>query len=271
MAAQLFRYLERPQASFFCDLQVGERMGQDLSGDVKENLFVGLKSAFRSGEGSPPGFKPINIVRYGSERMKKSLRDLDWFLRYLTYAIVAGDPNILTVNIRGLRDLIDNACSSAAAIVALREMRKEALEITAQDIDSRNIIRQYFNVLISEFESSALTDKLRRRNSVDLQGLRLPQVYAKAGVPIQRFVMKSSLSVNEKNSVIKACYRQVFERDIAKAYNLSISDLESRVRNGQISIKEFIRALGKSCLYKKGFLRAFCKQQGLRVIFFVIF
>ena len=61
--------------------------------------------------------------------MKKSLRDLDWFLRYLTYAIVAGDPNILSVNIRGLRELIDNACSSAAATVALREMRKNALNI----------------------------------------------------------------------------------------------------------------------------------------------
>ena len=30
--------------------------------------------------------------------MQKSLRDLSWFLRYLTYAIVAGDPNIIVVN-----------------------------------------------------------------------------------------------------------------------------------------------------------------------------
>jgi len=56
---------------------------QNLSGDAKDDLLVGLKSAFNSGEGAPPGFKPINIIRYGSSRMKKSLRDLDWFLRYL--------------------------------------------------------------------------------------------------------------------------------------------------------------------------------------------
>ena len=258
-------YLERPQASFLSDVDMN--LNQQLAGDTQENLLDGLQSAFKSGEGVPPGFKPINVVRYGSNRMKKSLRDLDWFLRYLTYAIIAGDPNILTVNIRGLRDLIENACSSSAAIVALREMRKEALQIVSQDLDSENLIRQYFNILISEFEASSFTDKLRKRGSIDLQGLRLPQVYAKAGVSVQRFIMKSSLSVDEKNSVIKACYRQVFERDIAKAYNLSISDLESQVKNGRISIKEFIRALGKSHLYKKNFYESFVNSRVLELAF----
>ena len=258
-------YLERPQASFLSDMN--SNIDKQLSGDTQENLLGGLQSAFKSGEGVPPGFKPINVVRYGSDRMKKSLRDLDWFLRYLTYAIIAGDPNILTVNIRGLRDLIENACSSSAAIVALREMRKEALQIINQDLDSEDLIRQYFNILISEFEASAFTDKLRKRNSVDLQGLRLPQIYSKAGVSVQRFIMKSSLSVDEKNIVIKACYRQVFERDIVRAYNLSISDLESKVKNGNISIKEFIRALGKSHLYKKNFYEPFVNSRVLELAF----
>nr|YP_007878257.1 phycobilisome core-membrane linker polypeptide [Calliarthron tuberculosum]AGA63868.1 phycobilisome core-membrane linker polypeptide [Calliarthron tuberculosum] len=260
-------YLERPQASFLSNDNIGSMVDKNLSGDRQGNLLNGLQSAFNSGEGAPPGFKPINIVRYGSSRMKKSLRDLDWFLRYLTYAIIAGDPNILTVNIRGLRDLIENACSSAAAIVALREMRKIALTIVNQDIEAENLIRQYFNVIISEFEASSFTDKLRKRNSTDLQGLCLPQIYAKAGISVQKFTMKSSLSIAEKNIVISACYRQVFERDIIKAYNLSISDLDSQVKNGRISVKEFVRALGKSYLYKKDFFEPFVNSRVLELSF----
>jgi len=102
---------------------------------------------------------------------------------------------------------------------------------------------------------------------VNLQGLRLPQIYSKAGIAVQRFTMKSSLSIDEKSMVIKACYRQVFERDIVKAYSLSISDLESKVKNGRISIKEFIRALGKSYLYKKNFYEPFVNSRVLELAF----
>lgn len=262
-------YLERPQASFLLneDDKISFLSNQSLSGNTQQNLLTGVQSAFSSVEGLPPGFKPINVTRYGRQRMKKSLRDLDWFLRYVTYAIVAGDANILSVNIRGLRDLIDNACSSAAATVALREMRKTALTIFNKDIESRRLVAQYFDVVISEFEAPALTDKLRKRNSDDLQGLRLPQIYAKAGVANQRFVMKSSLSTNEKNSVIRACYRQIFERDILKAYNLSISNLESQLKNGQLSVKEFIRALGKSVLYRKDFFEPYVNSRALELAF----
>nr|AYR06266.1 phycobilisome core-membrane linker protein [Renouxia sp.] len=260
-------YLERPQASFLAEDASDDRVSQDLLGNAQTNLLSGLQSTFSAGEASPPGFKPINVVRYGSVRMKKSIRDLDWFLRYLTYAIIAGDPNILSVNIRGLRDLIDNACSSAAAIVALKEMRKIALAVFQQDIEGQDLVREYFNVIISEFEASSLTDKLRKRNSGDLQGLRLPQIYAKAGVTNQRFVMKTSLSADEKNDVVKACYRQIFERDILKAYSLSISVLESQVKNGQLSIKEFVRALGKSSLYRKEFFESFVNSRALELAF----
>lgn len=260
-------YLERPQASFLLESDFNKQVVQQLSGDTQGNLFSGLQNTFSAGEGAPPGFKPINVVRYGSSRMKKSLRDLDWFLRYLTYAIIAGDPNILIVNIRGLNDLIENACSSAAAIVALREMRKAALMIFNQDIEGQELARQYFNVIISEFEASSLTDKLRKRNSTDLQGLRLPQAYSKAGISVQRFIMKSSLSTDEKNNVIRACYRQIFQRDISKAYNLSISDLESQVKTGRLSIKEFIRGLGKSYLYRKDFFEPFVNSRVLELAF----
>nr|YP_009396003.1 phycobilisome linker polypeptide [Dasya naccarioides]ARW65189.1 phycobilisome linker polypeptide [Dasya naccarioides] len=262
-------YLERPQASFLeVDSSNLISMEQNLSGSATSNFFDNLSSSvFNADDSLPPGFKPISVVRYGSIRMKKSLRDLDWFLRYLTYAIVAGDTNILSVNIRGLRELIDNACSSAAAIVALREMRKLSLTLFNDDLEAKSIVQDYFNTIISEFESPSLSDKLRKRASKDLQGLRLPQIYMNAGSGRQKFVMKSSLSTDEKNLVIKACYRQIFDRDIVKAYSFNFSDIESQVKIGTLSIKEFIRALVKSSVYRKQFYESFVNSRVLELAF----
>nr|YP_009395598.1 phycobilisome linker polypeptide [Vertebrata isogona]ARW64471.1 phycobilisome linker polypeptide [Vertebrata isogona] len=262
-------YLERPQASFLNTDSLSEiPMSQQLSGNASTNFFNNITSSlFDAGETLPPGFKPISVVKYGPERMKKSLRDLDWFLRYLTYAIVAGDTNILSVNIRGLRELIDNACSSAAVIVALREMRKSCLTLFNDDLDNQQLVARYFNILILEFESSKLGDKIRKRQSTDLQGLRLPQVYNKAGASNQRFIMKSSLSNAEKQLVIRACYRQVFERDIKKAYSLTFKDLESQVVTGQLSVKEFIRLLGKSSIYRDQFNQTFVNSRVIELSF----
>ena len=260
-------YLERPQAAVQLIGGPQADLNQQAIGDLPPNFSKNLNSSFTPGESIPSGFKPINVVSYGPERTRKSLRDLDWFLRYLTYAIVAGDPNILSVNIRGLKQLIENACSSTAAVVALREIRRFSIALVADDLESRDLVRDYCNVLISEFEASALTDQLRKRESTDLQGLRLPRIYSNAGVKTQRFVMKPGLSENEKSAVIKATYRQVFERDIAKAYNLSISQLESQVKNGQLSVKEFIRALGKSRIYQKQFYDSFVNSRALELAF----
>nr|YP_009628866.1 phycobilisome linker polypeptide [Balbiania investiens]QBX88649.1 phycobilisome linker polypeptide [Balbiania investiens] len=262
-------YLERPQASFLVSSKTKDTniISSNSSGDIQTNSLNNLSSLFSTGESTPPGFKPINIGRYGPSRMKKSLRDLDWFLRYLTYAIVTGDANILSVNIRGLRELIDNACSSAAAIVALREMRQFALTIFDNDKESRELVLFYFNIVISEFTAPALSDKLRKRQFGDTQGLRLPQIYAQAGIQTPRFVMKTSLSTNEKNIILRGCYKQVFERDILKAYNYSFTDLESQVKNGQLSVKEFIRALGKSHIYRKQFFEPFVNSRAIELAF----
>nr|YP_009396415.1 phycobilisome linker polypeptide [Polysiphonia scopulorum]ARW65601.1 phycobilisome linker polypeptide [Polysiphonia scopulorum] len=262
-------YLERPQASFLdAESSNNPMMSKELSGNASTNLFDNISlTIFDNNDPLPPGFKPINTVKYGSQRMKKSLRDLDWFLRYLTYSIISGDTNILSVNIRGLRELIDNACSSAAAIVALREMRKLSLALFDNDLESQQLVKQHFNVLILEFESSKLSDKVRKRFSNDLQGLRLPQVYSQAGTSSQRFVIKSSLSTSEKEMVIRACYRQVFERDISKAYSLKFSDLESQVKTGQLSVKEFVRALGNSTIYKEQFNKPFVNSRVVELSF----
>ncbi len=231
-------------------------------------LLGAFQSLFRGGSGPvPPGFRPISVTQYGPSNMQKSLRDMSWFLRYISYAIVAGDPSILVVNVRGLREVIENACSTAATIVALQEMRAAAKDYFRKDAEATEIITQYFDVVIQEFKAPTPSDKLRQRPSNDLQGLQLPQSYFNASERRQKFVMKPGLSTSEKQAVIKAAYRQIFERDITRAYGQSISYLESQVKNGDISMKEFVRRLCKSPLYRKQFFEPFINSRALELAF----
>ena len=246
------------------ELIVEQKNDEKTSG----GLFGSFKSLFSGGSGPvPAGFRPINVSQYGPANMQKSLRDMAWFLRYVSYAIVAGDPNILVVNIRGLREIIERACSSAATIVALQEMRAATKDYFRKDPSAIEIITQYFDVAISEFRASTPSDKLRQRPSSDVQGLQLPQSYFNAAEKRQKFVMKTGLSTLEKQLVIKAAYRQIFERDITRAYGQSISYLESQVKNGDISMKEFVRRICKSELYRKQFFEPFINSRALELAF----
>lgn len=253
-------------------IQEGMKLGtvtysDGSSGGGNGGFFSGLRTVFSSTGPVPAGFRPINIARYGPSNMQKSLRDMSWFLRYVTYAIVAGDPNIITVNTRGLKEVIENACSIDATIVALQEMRAAAADYFRGDKESKDIVLQYFDVLVTEFKAPTPSTKLRQGTSGDIQGLALPQSYFNAAAKRQKFVMKPGLSEGEKSEVVKAAYRQIFERDITRAYSQSISNLESQVRNGDISTKEFIRRLGKSPLYRQQFYEPFINSRALELAF----
>ncbi|MGB5594069.1 MAG: phycobilisome rod-core linker polypeptide, partial [Crocosphaera sp.] len=237
------------------------------SGGGGGGIFGGLRSIFTSTGPIPPGFRPINISRYGPSNMQKSLRDMSWFLRYVTYAIVAGDPSIIVVNTRGLREIIERACSTDATLVALQEMRAASRDYFRQDAEAQAIVTEYFDVLITEFKAPTPANKVRQRPSDDQQGLQLPQSYFNASVTRQKFAMKPGLSESEKGEIIRAAYRQLFERDITKAYSQSISNLESQVRNGDISMKEFVRRLCKSPLYRKQFFEPFINSRALELAF----
>jgi phycobilisome core-membrane linker protein len=270
-------FLEKPRepepvmtvAGTQLDTQAGMSLGTATYVDSKPGVFDGLRSLFSTTGGGPipPNFRPINVSRYGPSNMAKSLRDLSWFLRYTTYAIVAGDPNILVVNTRGLREIIENACSGEATLVALQEMRASAVGYFRRDADAASIVVQYFDVLLNEFKAATPSDKVRQRPSPDQQGLQLPQIYFVASERRPKFVMKPGLSASEKNEVVKAAYRQVFERDITRAYSLSVSDLESKVKRGEISMKEFIRRLAKSPLYRKNFFEPYINSRALELAF----
>ena len=258
-------YLEQPKIQIgtitvaeSAEVKEGMKLGTvTYSGDNKSSggLLSNLASLFVAGGGgaTPSQFRPININTYGPSNMQKSLRDMSWFLRYTTYAIVAGDPNILVVNTRGLREVIERACSTAATLVALQEMRQASLGYFRRDGFAQSIIAQFFDVLINEFKAQSPSTKLRQRPTPDHQGLQLPQSYFNAAERRPKYAMKPGLSASEKSDAVKAAYRQVFERDITRAYSLSISDLESKVKNCEISMKEFIRRLGKSPLYRDNF------------------
>jgi len=280
-------YLERPPETVMT--KVGEpEPATDKSSEERQlgtatyvaasggGFLQGVRSIFTAGGGGAPvgnvgrtplGFRAINVSRYGPSNMQKSLRDLSWFLRYTTYAIVAGDPNLLSVNVRGLREIIEGGCSGDAAIVGLQEMRQAALGYFRRDPAAFSIISQCFEILIAEFKAPAPSNKLRQRNSGDQQGLQLPQIYFNAAERRPKFVMKPGLSTSEKKEVVKAAYRQVFERDITRAYGLSISDLESKVKNCEISMREFVRRLGKSPLYRQQFYEPFINSRALELAF----
>jgi phycobilisome core-membrane linker protein len=277
-------FLEKPaeepvmtMAGTVMDTREGMKLGTVTYLDAKSGggapggIFSGIRSVFSISPGDagaiPPNFRPINIARYGPSNMAKSLRDLSWFLRYTTYAIVAGDPNILLVNTRGLREIIERACSGEATIVALQKMKVSAIGYVRGDQEAEDIVRQYFDVLITEFKAPTPSNKLRQRPSTDLQGLQLPQIYFNASERRPKYAMKPGLSSTEKTEVVKAAYRQVFERDITRAYSLGISDLESKVKNGEISMKEFIRRLAKSPLYRKNFFEPYINSRALELAF----
>lgn len=188
---------------------------------------------------------------------EKSVRDLAWFLRYVGYAVVAGDPSILAVNTRGLKDVLEKACSLSATNVALQEMRAAAASLFQAEPAARQLVLDCFNVLLKELEVPTPSSRQRLGSPVN-QGLQLPAIYALSAQGAQRFVMKPGLTGAQKAEVVRAAYRQVFERDLVKGYSQVVCPVEAtQLRQGQISMREFVRALGRSKEYRQQFYGRF--------------
>ena len=202
----------------------------------------------------PTGFSPISVAKYGPERMRKSVRDMGWFLRYVSYALVAGDPSILAVNTRGLRDVLEKGCSLAATNVALQEMRAAAASLLGDRPEARRLTIECFNVLLKEL-AVATPSTRQKLGSPQRQGLQLPAIYALAAQgKAPRYSLKTGMSGNERQEIVRAAYRQVFERDIAKGYSQAPCAAEaSQLVQGKISMREFIRALGRCKEYRQQF------------------
>ncbi len=225
--------------------------------DLVNNWLEWLKFiAVRDIDPAPDNFYRINILRYGTRNMRKSMRDIAWFLRYITYAIVAGDTSILTVNVWGLRGVIPENVT-AATVVAIQTMKWKSLGYFKQDPEAQAIIRDAFDTLITEYQVEKPSMSVREGISNDQQGLQLPSAYLRSANSRPKFMIKPGMATTELLASIKAAYRQVFERDMTRAYGISLTDLESKVKGGEISVKEFIRGLGKSRLYRQEFYEPF--------------
>lgn len=210
---------------------------------IQKLLFSGKPSV-------PSSFRAINISDYGKVRMKRSMRDLGWFLRYVTYAIVAGDTSIISVNTRGLRGVIPEDVTLATS-VALREMQWKSLSYFPPESAAAALVKQYFDVLIADYQVEKPTDRLRTGVSRHQQGLSFPESYEDSARSKPRWVMKPTLSELEKDEVVKAAYRQVFERDVTPVAGAALTQLVSQVKSNQGSMQSFIREIGKSRLYRR--------------------
>ena len=259
--------LAADQAAFQRSVQTFAQGTGSSNGNLISRLLEGAGGDADVRVVLPTGFSPIAVGRYGTDRMRKSLRDMAWFLRYVGYALVAGDPSILAVNTRGLRDVLEKACSLAATNVALQEMRAAAAGLCKDNPQARQLVIQYFNVLIAELEVATPSTR-QRLGSPENQGLQLPATYALAADGKQRFIMRPRLSGAQKAEVIRAAYRQVFERDIAKAYSQMPCPVEAtQVRQGQLSMREFIRSLGHSKEYRQQFFGRFSNSRAVELAF----
>ena len=219
--------------------------------DPTNNLAEWFKGMMVGGKPSiPSSFRAIDVSRYGVVRMKRSLRDLSWFLRYVTYAIVAGDTSILSVNTRGLRGIIPEDVT-LATVVALREMQWKALTYFPAESPTTSLVKRYFDVLIADYLIEKPSPQLRVGVSKHHPGLQLPQSYSQSVNPQPRWVMKLDLPDIEKDEVVRAAYRQIFERDITQPYSKPLLELVSQLKGGFWTMKEFIRQLGKSRLYQQ--------------------
>ena len=259
--------LAADQAAFQQSVQTFAQGTGSTGGNIFTRLLDGAGGDADVRVVLPTGFSPIGVGRYGTDRMKKSIRDLAWFLRYVGYALVAGDPSILTVNTRGLRDVLEKACSLAATNVALQEMRAAAAGLLKDTPAARQLVIQYFNVLIQELEVPTPSTR-QRIGSPENQGLQLPATYALAAESAQRFNMKPGMTGSQKAEVVRAAYRQIFERDIAKAYSQVVCPVEAtQVRQMDISMREFIRALGHSKEYRQQFFGRFSNSRAVELAF----
>jgi phycobilisome core-membrane linker protein len=259
--------LATDQAAFQRSVQTFTGAGAPKRGNVLSRLLEGTGGDADVRVVLPSGFTPIAVSLYGTDRMRKSLRDMAWFLRYVGYALVAGDPSILAVNTRGLRDVLEKACSLSATNVALQEMRAASAELLKDQPEARQLVIDSFNVLLKELEVPTPSTRARLGSPVN-QGLQLPAIYALAAEGRQRFVMKPGLSGREKAEVVRAAYRQVFERDIVKGYSQVVCPVEAtQFRQGQISAREFVRALGRSKEYRRQFYSRFSNSRVVELAF----
>lgn len=128
--------------------------------------------------------------------------------------------------------------------VALRSLRVSSV---AEDIVSNKVEQEEAPRFVE------LGEVKEMRTEPDIQ-FRINQGVSKQREQTKIFKLENNADKTTVQTIIRAAYRQIFERDIEPyvAQN-EFTALESRLGNGEITVKEFIDGLGGSNLYIKEF------------------
>jgi phycobilisome core-membrane linker protein len=93
--------LEVDRSGVVVNVKRGMELGTTIYTEASEGGFLGTIKSFFANTGitgvvdaSPANFRPINISRYGADRMKKSLRDLSWFLLRMCVVFVKSSKQL---------------------------------------------------------------------------------------------------------------------------------------------------------------------------------
>lgn len=91
---------------------------------------------------------------YTTRRYSACLRDMDYYLRYASYALVAGDPNVLDERVlQGLRETYNSLGVPIGPTVRGIQIMKEMIKTMAFDagIEDTSFIDEPFDHMASEF------------------------------------------------------------------------------------------------------------------------
>ncbi|MEA5537313.1 allophycocyanin subunit beta [Crocosphaera sp. XPORK-15E] len=96
---------------------------------------------------------------YTTRRYSACLRDMDYYLRYASYALVAGDPNVLDERVlQGLRETYNSLGVPIGPTVRGIQIMKEMIKTMAADagIEDTSFIDQPFDHMTREFSEISL-------------------------------------------------------------------------------------------------------------------
>ncbi|GAB4217842.1 MAG: allophycocyanin subunit alpha-B [Synechococcales cyanobacterium] len=86
---------------------------------------------------------------YGSKRYNQCLRDYDWYLRLVTYGIIAGNKDLIeSIGLIGVREMYNSLNVPIAGMIdAIRFLKQAALDVL--DSSSAAVAAPYFDYVIN--------------------------------------------------------------------------------------------------------------------------
>ena len=158
---RLGRYLDKPAVEgierYFVESELRIQAVEIINCEATEIVREASQRLFA---GNPELLLPGGNA-YTTRRLAACLRDMDYFLRYASYSLVAGDTNILNERVlRGLNDTYKSlgvpTGPTVRSIVLLGEVLIELLETSEISIEMVEIIRKPFDHMAQELSETDL-------------------------------------------------------------------------------------------------------------------